>query len=198
MGVVDPLADLDEQLEPASQAQAVLAAVASERDPVDVLHHEVRPARPGRSRVVDPGDVRMIHQRERLALGLEPRDHLVGVHAQLDHLDGDLAAQRRALRGEVDHPHAALAQTFEDLVRPQRLAGQILRRGHVEDGGVLGPGVVVLEQAHHLVQQVVVIAALAGQERGAFGRIELQRALGELLDPAVAVIVHRPRAPRCW
>ena len=36
------------------------------------------------------GDVRMIHQRQRLSLGLEPRHHLVRVHAGLDDLERTL------------------------------------------------------------------------------------------------------------
>ena len=42
--------------------------------------------------VEDLRDVRVVHQRQRLPLGLEARDHLTRVHAQLDELERDAAA----------------------------------------------------------------------------------------------------------
>ena len=52
-----------------------------------MLHHEIgQPvfARPG---VEDLGDARVAHERERLALRLEPRQHLFRVHPALDELE---------------------------------------------------------------------------------------------------------------
>ena len=74
-------------------------------------------------RVEHAGDVRVVHQREGLPLGLEPRHHLAGVHAELDHLQGDLAADRVLLFRQVDHAHAALTEDGQDPVGadPQRM-----------------------------------------------------------------------------
>jgi hypothetical protein len=47
----------------------------------------------------------MVHQRERLALGLEPRHHLRGVHPRLDDLERDLAPDRPGLFGQPDFAH---------------------------------------------------------------------------------------------
>ena len=58
----------------------------------------------------------MIHQRQRLPLGLEPAKDLPGVHAQLDDLEGDLTDDRLALFGHIHHPHAALADFLKQLV----------------------------------------------------------------------------------
>ena len=54
----------------------------------------------------------------RLALGLEARHHLPAVHAQLDDLDRDLAAEGLVLLGQVDDAHAAFAQGPHDAIGP--------------------------------------------------------------------------------
>jgi len=58
---------------------------------------------------MDLGNVRMIHQGQRLPLRLEPGNHLSRVHAGLDDLQGDLAPDRLLLFGHEDHAEAALA-----------------------------------------------------------------------------------------
>src|SRR5579872_3663084 len=49
----------------------------------DVLHHEIRSALWRRSGVQHFRDRRMVHQRERLALRFESRDHFAALHAGL-------------------------------------------------------------------------------------------------------------------
>ena len=58
----------------------------------------------------------MVHQRQRLALGLEPGNDLFGVHAQLDDLEGHPPLHRLLLLGHIDHPAAALADLLQQLV----------------------------------------------------------------------------------
>ena len=53
-----------------------LVAVLGDRDALDQLHHEERPAAVGRAGVEHAGDVRVVHQRQGLPLGLEPGDDL--------------------------------------------------------------------------------------------------------------------------
>ena len=53
--------------------------------------------------------LRVIHQRQRLPLLLEPLQHGPGVHAGLDQLQGDLALDRLGLLGDPDLAHAAFA-----------------------------------------------------------------------------------------
>ena len=65
----------------------------------------------------------MIHQRQRLALGLEPGDDLFRVHAQLDDLEGHPAADRLLLFGHIDHSAAAFANLLEEFVTPDTVAG---------------------------------------------------------------------------
>ena len=63
-----------------------------------------------------PGDVGMVHHRQRLPLGLEAGDHLPRVHARLDDLQRHLAADGLRLLGHVDQAHAAFADLLQQLV----------------------------------------------------------------------------------
>ena len=64
----------------------------------------------------------MVHHRQRLALGLEAGDDLLGVHAQLDDLQRHAAPHRLGLLGDIDHAAAAFADSLQQLVAPERLA----------------------------------------------------------------------------
>ena len=97
--------------------QLAWSQYSRDRDALDQLHDEVGASRVGRAGVEDLGDIGMIHHRQRLALGLEPGDHLARIHPRLDDLEGDLAVDRLRLLGHVDDPHPALADLLEQLVR---------------------------------------------------------------------------------
>ena len=62
-------------------------------------------------------------KRQGLAFGLEPGDHLLGVHPQLDDLEGHPPADRRALFGRPDRAEPAFAQLLEELVTADERAG---------------------------------------------------------------------------
>src|SRR5207249_1576812 len=83
-----------------------------------------------RATVMDLGDVRMVHQRQRLALGLKAGNDLPGVHAQLDDLEGDPATNRFLLLGHIDNPAAALANFLEQLVTPDLVSGFLCQRNN--------------------------------------------------------------------
>ena len=121
--VLDGVANLHEQLEPLLGGQVVLVAVVGDLDPAHQFHHKEGPARVRRAGVEHLGDIGMVHERQRLALGLEPGDDLLGVHAQLDDLEGDPAADGLLLLGQIDHPAAALADLLEQLVAANLVAG---------------------------------------------------------------------------
>jgi hypothetical protein len=57
----------------------------------------------------------VVHQRQRLPLRLEPRQHRPRV-AAADQLDGHGASDGFGLLGHPDAAHAALADAFEQLV----------------------------------------------------------------------------------
>src|SRR5262249_4827381 len=77
----------------------------------------------GRACIKDLGDIGMVHQRQRLPLRLEAGDDLLAVHARLDQLESDLAADGFQLLGHPDGAHAALADLFEQLVWADDCAG---------------------------------------------------------------------------
>ena len=60
--------------------------------------------------------LRMVHHRQRLALGFEARDDLLRVHAQLDDLERDAPLHRLRLLRHPDRAQAALADLLQQLV----------------------------------------------------------------------------------
>ncbi len=91
VGVLDGAADLEEEVEAGAGVELFAIAEGGDRGAADELHDEVRSPLLGLAAVEDFGDVRVVHHRERLALGLEARDDLAGVHAGFEDLDGDTA-----------------------------------------------------------------------------------------------------------
>src|SRR6185503_9795163 len=121
--VLDGGTNLHEQVEPRLGGEVILAAVFGDANPLHELHDEVRPAGPGRAGVEHARDVRMVHHRQRLAFGLEARDDLPGVHAELDDLQGHAAAHGFLLFGHEDHAAAAFADLLEKFVAADTVAG---------------------------------------------------------------------------
>ncbi len=91
-------------------------AVLRDRHAAHELHHEVRTSAFGGTAVVDTGDARVIHHRQRLTFGLEAGHDLFCVHPLFDDLQRDPPRHGLGLLGEVHDAHAAFAQRFEDLV----------------------------------------------------------------------------------
>ena len=116
MRVLDRMADRNEEFQPLARSQPLLVAILGDRQALDQLHGEVGPAAFGRARIKHLGNVRMVHDRQRLPLGLETGDDLAGVHARLDDLQRHPTHHRLALLGHVDHAHAALANLLQQLV----------------------------------------------------------------------------------
>ena len=111
--VLYAVTEVAEQLEPLAERQCHAIAVVGDRLAAHVLHHEVgAPVRRGPA-VEDLRDGGVIHHRQRLAFGLEPRHHLGAVHPRFDHLDRDLSLDRTRLVGQPDLAHAAFADLAE-------------------------------------------------------------------------------------
>ena len=121
--MLDGLANLDEQVETFAGAEIVLIAVIGDFDPAHQFHHEVGPARLRSSSIEDLGDVRMVHQRQRLPLCFKAGNDASGVHAQLDDLQGDAAANRFLLLRHIHDAAATLADFLEQFVTPDLVAG---------------------------------------------------------------------------
>ena len=97
VGVLHGLADRDEQLQPGPHREPLPVAVVGDRLALDQLHHEERLVGLGGAAVEDAGDVGVVHQGQRLPLGVEPGQDRPRVHADLDQLEGDLALDRLGL-----------------------------------------------------------------------------------------------------
>ena len=182
-GVLHRPADREEQLQPLAGRQLVLVAELGDRDALDQLHDEVRAARVGGARVEDAGDVRVVHQGQRLPLGVEAGEDLAAVHAGLDDLQGDEPPHRVGLLGHVDRAHAPLADRLQELVGADDGTGPLISRGHVDrrpadvrhveqpQRPLVGP-----QQGLDLVPQPSVVPAGRVQERGPpLGRGDLNR-----------------------
>jgi hypothetical protein len=61
----------------------------------------------------------VVHESQRLALGLKTCEHLFGVHTSLDELQCDLALDGLQLLGLPDLAHTAFAQLLEKAVVAQ-------------------------------------------------------------------------------
>ena len=113
------------KLQPFCRHQAVLVAVVGDRDPAHQLHDKVRAAGLGGAGIEDPGDVGMVHQRQRLALGFEARDRPARIHPQLDHLQRHAAADGLFLLRHVNHPAAAFPDFLQEFVTADTVAGSL-------------------------------------------------------------------------
>ncbi|MFO1008944.1 MAG: hypothetical protein U1F29_02655 [Planctomycetota bacterium] len=91
-----PPAHAREEPEALAQAELRLVAILRDRHALDELHRRST-ARRGRAAVEHLRDVRVLHERQRLALRLEPHDDLARVHAELDDLERDLVHDGLAL-----------------------------------------------------------------------------------------------------
>jgi len=116
VGVLHAVAHLLKDRQAIADPEPVFVAVSSQRDAVDVLHDEVRPAVIGHARFVDLRDVPVVHQAESLALGIEPGDYGLGVETRPHELDRHLACNWLVLFGQIHDPHSALAKGPLDRV----------------------------------------------------------------------------------
>ena len=125
--VLERMADVDEELEAVARRQVVRIAVLADRNPAHQLHDEVRPPRLGRARVKDLRDPRVIHHRQRLALGLEARDHFACVSMPgLMIFERHFATEPGAgLLSHVDHAKAAFADLLQQLEVPDQRTGSL-------------------------------------------------------------------------
>jgi hypothetical protein len=80
----------------------------------------------------------MIHERERLPLGLKPGDYLLGVHSGFDDLDRHLTPNWSGLLCQPDLTHAAFADPLQQSVRADQLSGTSWRCGRSRHIGIAG------------------------------------------------------------
>ncbi len=199
VGVLHGLADRDEQRQPLAGRQPGPVAIVGDRHALDQLHHEIGAAL-GLPCIQDLGDVRMIHQGQRLPLLVEAGEHPLGVKAGANHLDGDAAVHGLDLVGDPDLAHAPFAELLAELEAAGEDAfgqkrGPVGRRGlgragvgaALEDSASLPVG---LEQALDAPAKVVVAPASPVQKCAPLGPGGLAQRGGE-----DRLVTHRTRPP---
>jgi hypothetical protein len=107
----------------------VLVAVFRDGDTIDQIHYEVRAAAARLPRTENLGDIGMIHQRERLAFGLEAGNDLPRIHSRFEDFESHLAPDGLLLLGHEDDAEAALPDLFQQLVRSDHRAGAFADSG---------------------------------------------------------------------
>jgi hypothetical protein len=109
--VLNGRADLLEESQPLLRPQVLALAIEVEADAIDIFHHQVRHALPGRAAVQQAGDVRVVEVGEDLPLGAKATRQRVARQSAVDELDCDLLAKLlvRAL-GEINSCHSAATQ----------------------------------------------------------------------------------------
>ena len=128
MGVLNRLADLNEEIEPFTCGKPVLVAELGDLGAPNQFHDKVGPASLRRAAIQDLGDVRMIHHSQRLPLRLKPRNDALGIHAQLDYFESNPAFDRFLLLGHIHHTAAAFADFLEQLIAADPSSQPLFRR----------------------------------------------------------------------
>ena len=181
--VLDRGAQVQEDLDPLTDREPVGIAVGRDGLPWREVHDEVGPPPLRRPGVEDPRDGRVIEEREGLPLGLESRDHLARIHAQLDDLQGHLPPQGDLLHRAEDHPEAPLAELLVQAIRTHRRADLDLLGGRLPGGlhdrarlEEAGGGLVGLDEGGDLRDEIMVMPggvlqpASPGRAFGSFQR----------------------------
>ncbi len=189
VGVLDRLTHRHEQFEPLVRGKLAFVAELRDRHALHQFHDEVR-ARFVQTTVEHLGNVRVIHQRERLPFGIEARQHGFRVHAGLDELHRHKSLHGFRLLRPPDGTHAALADGLHERV----LAGD--HRAGERGRRIVGPGGVgrtkVLSEIGSDTGRIAQEAADAGVhgeqflDLGANGR-GVRACLGEVRGPLVGV-----------
>ena len=143
--VLHRLANLDKQLHPGAGTEPPIIAIVRDGLALGVFHHEVGSALRSRAGIEDLGDARMVHQGQRLAFGLEPRNHFATSRATFNALEGHTAAHRLQLFRKPDLPHASFSNLLDHLVTVDFGSGRKRRnrnaRGCQAQADTLGDGI---------------------------------------------------------
>src|SRR5262245_25209607 len=131
VSVLHRLAHVDEQIEPGADGQVTLVAKIGDGNAANQFHYKVRTAGYSCTAVKDMGDVRMIHEGQRLSLHFKAVNHLARVHARFEDLESYLAPDRLRLLGHEDDTETAFADLFQKFEWTDDRAG-LFGRGFVQ------------------------------------------------------------------
>jgi hypothetical protein len=180
MGVLDGLADLDEEVDAFAGAEVILVAEVGNPNASDQFHDKVGTTGGSGSGIEDPGDAGMIHHGEGLTLDLETGEQFPGIHAELDQFQGDLAPDRLGLFGNVDNTIAAFAEALPKFVGADHLADIVIigfngrdlhdRLGGIDEGGGrITEGVVSRDEFIEAFAEIWLAFTRGGEESRALG-----------------------------
>jgi hypothetical protein len=181
VGVLDAQADLGEQAQASLVRELPSVAVLRQRFPRHVLHREERKPTRRLSGVEHLGDRGMIHEGERLTLGLEAGDHPLRVHPELHDLDRHTADDRALLLGQEHRAEASLADLLHQPVGADvraRTLG-VHRRDRARDGRPVPRG----QERLDLGAQALVSRAFAVEHGGTLRLRKRHDLLEDLLGP---------------
>jgi hypothetical protein len=116
VGVLDTVADLSKELEPITQSELMVIAVARDGASFDKLHDHIGGSFWCLARVEDSRDARVVHGCESAALEVEAPEQSLGREVRADELDGDALLDRLRAPSEIDRAHAAFADLLEEFV----------------------------------------------------------------------------------
>ncbi len=208
VGVLDGVADVEEELQPLAHAELLTIAIAIERFAVHVLHHEVGIAFLGFAGVEQARDVRVVQAGEDLPLGAEAQTELALHRAAVDDLDCDLRGVLTiGALAEVHGAGAAVAEYRYELVVADDAADErfaAIASGRIEGSteckreraGAGTAAVVARQELEQLGAQLRVVAGFFVDERLALGCAQLHGAGKQLLQPFPAIVGAPPCAVR--
>ncbi len=113
MGVLHGLAYVEKQPQTVANDEVTFVAEFGDRRSADQLHDEIGSIARSFAGVQNPCDILMLHQGQRLPLGLESSDHTAGVHARFEHFQCDFAANGPLLLGHKNDAEPAFPDLFQ-------------------------------------------------------------------------------------
>jgi hypothetical protein len=145
----------------------------------------------------------MLHQRQRLPLGFEAGDNVLGVHANLEHFESHTSTERLLLLRQVHGAKPSLPDFLENPVGTYGIARLEAIRVHThlrlfpaggEGLGRRGKDVsfsVGAEESLHLSAQGVIPAACGGEEGGTVLRRGFERLQKDVHGPVKCILGRR-------
>ena len=116
VSMLNRLADGDQQLQAFAQRESRLVAKLVQRQTMNQFHHKEWLVAVRHSGIQNSGDIGVIHQRQRLALLLEPSQHGFGIHPGLNELQSNPPFHRFGLLSNPHLSHSAFANFFPQNV----------------------------------------------------------------------------------
>src|SRR3954463_6612308 len=128
-------ADLNKQFQTSVQSEPVFANKLGDRHAGNVFHDEIRQTILGRSRVDQPGDVRVLEPGQNLPLCLKPTKYLIGIGPTPEQFNRHLLFELPIGPGsEVNAAHSTVPYFTDDLISAEPMTKRIRGYGAPDCG----------------------------------------------------------------